>query len=113
MALNSRCDKKESTLLLDDSNNSKCSHSFGTDTFIVNENQEQSISDHKINRTFGKVLLAYILLMCSVLCLCASIASVEVLSGSVPEFELNSWRFGAQVIVVLPFANMRLLSSKQ
>ena len=65
--------------------------------------QEQSTSEHKINRTVRKIFLAYILLMCSICGRCASVASVQVLSGSIPEFELNSWRFGTQVIVVLLF----------
>ena len=44
--------------------------------------------------------------MVSLVCVagsCASVASVQILAGSIPEFELNAWRYGFQLLTPLPF----------
>ena len=49
-----------------------------------------------------QVMVAYVVCVSSMVLSCASVACVQVLGGAVPEFELNAWRFGVQVILLLP-----------
>ena len=53
-------------------------------------------------KTFRKTIVAYIVCISSMVLSCLSIASVQVLGGAIPEFELNAWRFGVQVFLISP-----------
>ena len=52
--------------------------------------------------SFLMILFAFVVMIFVVISYCASLACVQVLGGLVPEFELNVWRFGAQLLILLP-----------
>ena len=48
------------------------------------------------------ILVAYIAAFLSIITVSISLPCVQILNGVVPEFELNAWRFAAQVFLVAP-----------
>ena len=79
-------------------------------------NQEPPISDqqallipssNKPEISFGKQLLACAVVMVSVVVTSISFACVQILGGAVPEFELNTWRFGVQIFIMVPINMFR------
>ena len=47
-------------------------------------------------------LTACLVVMITIWCAALSSASVQVLNGTIPEFELNAWRFVVQFIIMIP-----------
>ena len=62
--------------------------------------KDEDDSDKKIS--FFKIVVAYVVSLVCVAGSCASVASVQILAGSIPEFELNAWRFAFQMLTPLP-----------
>ena len=52
--------------------------------------------------TVRKLVFAYVIAILSYVLSCASLVCVQVLGGAVPEFQLNAWRFGMQLMLVFP-----------
>ena len=69
---------------------------------ISSESKHADNKSTQDQKTFRQVVAAHIAFVYGIAGLCISAASVQVLAGSVPEFELNTWRFAAQFVVSAP-----------
>ena len=72
--------------------------------------QELSSKDKEARKLSQQHLLqlaALAVLIASILFCSIGSASVQILSGAIPEFELNAWRFGVQLIIMFPITIYR------
>ena len=74
--------------------------SIKSDTSKAPSIKDEDDSDKKT--PFFKIVVAYVVSLFCVAGFCASVASVQILAGSIPEFELNAWRFAFQMLTPLP-----------
>ena len=87
----------------DISNTSKEETSLLPDPTVSENDDPLGPADHAHLFETINVLLAGFVALLLIAGLCSSVASVQVLDGAIPEFELNTWRFAFQIIVPIPF----------
>ena len=71
-------------------------------TFTSEEYEKQENEPSSSQHASFMPLVATLVLFASVFFSALSSASVQILSGTIPEFELNAWRFGVQLIMLVP-----------
>ena len=80
---------------------------YGSINNSVSFHQESLENVDIAQKKWTRVFFAYALCVASMILACASIACVQVLAGAVPEFELNAWRFGANLMIITPVTLFR------
>ena len=80
-----------------------------SDDEIVNHETKHSDQEtllipkpNKPKASFRMQLAACAVNLVGVLLAAVSFACVQILDGAVPEFELNAWRFGVQLVIMIP-----------
>ena len=82
-------------------------------TPLLKSDITQASSDRESDKVaFTRILAAYAVALLCVAGICTSVSSVQILAGTIPEFELNAWRFAFQMLTPLPFIIQQRASLK-